>query len=746
MPRFNGMPVQDQVAPVAPSNGRFGGIPVTDAPPSPETTQAVNRTLALNDIAMTMPGIGLLTQAGEALRQHLAANASPDSTVAKVAGTGLENGVDAIAALAHHIGNLPVGVAQLVMHGAAAVAPSVAGDTAKALDAYAKDREQQYQSGIPTNVGSVAGATAGELAPWIAGLGEARAIGLIPQATSGLGKLATLAAEGGTMGAAQPVTGDGTYAGQKAAQVGIGAATGPLLYGAGKLAGGVKGVAQHILDPQAVADTNIANIFGATPENVAKLRGAPSYVPGETPSAAQVLANPEAVQAERLLRTNPASGPAFVQADNANNAARRAVVQNLAGDDAAMAAARQARRDAVQRFTEASLTDSRPIARWTPARNIFKTFTDNPGRMSSADFDALQQAQGIAAKVRGGSMQEDDALQALQELGDSVTSKKAQDAFTQAYGAINRNMVDPSGVLRALATIRNGPLGVNAERGAALDAMLNGINGAKNINGLVGTDMLDAVRQEASKVLGKASDQSKLAYGPAVNSITDALDAVAPGYRDYLATYAQHSAPINTMESVSKLVDPNAPGSLNAAGDPQLAVSRLRQVLRGDDAARYPMSDEARAQLDQVRDSLLRRSISDNKIGPSGSNTASDLLSAQAGLPSMIFGPAMGAKGGALTRMLGGIAGAGLGSHFGPAGAMVGTGILGGLGDAIGAANQRVIGRVGSTAANANLTADALERYIQAAQRNPSLMQQLLFGQQAASLPAAATTNLPGRP
>lgn len=112
----------------------------------------------------------------------------------------------------------------------------------------------------------------------------------------------------------------------------------------------------------------------------------------------------------------------------------------------------------------------------------------------------------------------------------------------------------------------------------------------------------------------------------------------------------------------------------------------------------------------------------------------------------MIFGPSMGAKGGALTRMLGGIAGAGLGSHFGPAGAMLGTGILGGLGDAIGAANQRVIGRVGSTAANANLTADALERYIQASQRNPSLMQQLLFGQQAASLPAATTTSLPGRP
>ncbi|NII75195.1 hypothetical protein FHW84_003793 [Dyella sp. SG562] len=80
--------------------------------------------------------------------------------------------------------------------------------------------------------------------------------------------------------------------------------------------------------------------------------------------------------------------------------------------------------------------------------------------------------------------------------------------------------------------------------------------------------MLDAVRQEASKMLGNANGQGALAYGPARDSIVNAIERVAPGYRDYLATYAKASEPINTMEAVGGLLDPNAPGGLNASGDP----------------------------------------------------------------------------------------------------------------------------------------------------------------------------------
>lgn len=140
---------------------------------------------------------------------------------------------------------------------------------------------------------------------------------------------------------------------------------------------------------------------------------------------------------------------------------------------------------------------------------------------------------------------------------------------------------------------------------------------------------------------GVVGSQESALYGPVVSKITSTLDRAIPGYRANNAAYARTSEPINTMESVQRLVDPNAPGSLNTGGDPLLTAGRLKSVLRGDDKARYPMSDDARQQLEGVRESLARRSISDNKLAASGPGTAADLQSGGL-LSSSIFGNNLG--------------------------------------------------------------------------------------------------------
>jgi hypothetical protein len=658
---------------------------------------------------------------------------------------------------AHHLANLPLGLAQLFGHGVTAAADLLPEDsrirqavdaTGQNFDANAKHREAEYQHVVPDSPGSYVGAAAGELAPWLLGLGELRAAGAIPAATTTAGKLGTLALEGGAMGLAQPVTGEGSYGRQKTVQTAVGAATGPALHGLGMAAGGLRNVAQHITSPQVVADANIARMFGDAPDVVAKLRQAPAYVPGESPTAAQVLATPEAVQAERTLRNNPASGPAFVAQDNANNAARQNVVGRLAGTPDDMKAAIDTRRANAQPFIESSLTPSQPAERWSGAADAFQSVLDKAPRMPSADFDAIKAARKVAAQVKSGAMQEDDAAAELADLGASVTTKAARDAFAKADTSIDHNMVDPSGVLKTIATIRNGPLGVNPKVAEGLDFLTQRITGGLNTRGKVGTDILDAVRQQASRLLGNAKvpgsavgTQQGIALGPVKNQIVEAIDRVAPGYRDYVAGYRADSTPINTMQSVGKLADPNAPGSLNAAGDPQLAISRLRQVLRGDDKAKFPMSMAARGELDKVLKSLSRRTISDNKIAASGPGTAADLQT-QGGLASLVFGPNMGAKGGALTRLLGGVAGAGLGSHFGPLGAAAGSGLGGLIGDALGAANRRVISRAGESAADAKKAADAIERYLRT-KRGQGKLAKLVFGLEA---PVAAKSLMVTQP
>lgn len=549
----------------------------------------------------------------------------------------------------HHLANLPLGLAQLAGHGIGAAADAVlpqgnsvreaiAGTNAN-FDNRARQRETQYQRDVPTNAASVIGATVGEVAPWLIGIGEARALGLIPEATTTLGKIGLLSGEGAAMGVPQPVTGNGSYAAQKALQVGSGAVVGPLAYGALKVPGAVSrtvaDAVAHARGTQGAVDKQVSNLFQPTQANVNALRGAKNLVPGETPSAAQVLGGADNVQAERVLRTRAESAPDFVNQDAANNAARQSVITKLAGTDAELAAAQDARTKATKPFIDANL---------------------QPGQ----------------------------------------------------------NPVDPTPVLQALTSMQKSSLGVKPTISKGVSSLIEDINSRLNPDGTIDAGILDAVRQNANSFIaqhspnGVVGTQEQAALVPIKNTIQQALGKSVPGYSDYLAAYAKGSEPINTMQSVRALVDPNAPGSLNVAGDPQLAISRIRQVLRGDDKARYPMSDAARNQLENVRDSLKRRSISDNKIGPAGSNTAADLNAT--GLSGLMFGGRLGAKGGPIPRAIGAAAGGLVGSTFGPVGTLAGAGLGSGLSDLAGLANSRLVGKVGRTAASSSATADALER------------------------------------
>jgi hypothetical protein len=259
-------------------------------------------------------------------------------------------------AFQHHIVNAPLAVAQLAGHGVAAAVKGFAPDYANrvlAQDQGLQQREQNYQARTDGNAGSYVGATIGEVAPWMTGMGELRALGMLPKATTLLGKAGLLSAEGAAMGAASPVTQDGSYAAQKAEQIGVGAVAAPVLAGAthGLLGAGrgVRKAADYLTDAgrERIAQARIASIPGL---DVATLRGAPQYVPGEAPSIAQASPDPRVLQAERTLRNDPHAGPQFVAQDNANNQARMNVVQGLAGTDADLAAAKQARFNATDPY------------------------------------------------------------------------------------------------------------------------------------------------------------------------------------------------------------------------------------------------------------------------------------------------------------------------------------------------------------------------------------------------------------
>jgi len=691
-----------------------------------------------------------------------------------VLGTVNDFGNDLGDAFAHHVGNIPVGVAQLIAHGVkdsplgigmelgnrlgggeAGSTDRIADALNHRLDSLVKEREDQYQEAVPTNTASVTGAALGEVLPWLIGLGEARAAGLIPKATTTIQKLGQLAVEGGAIGAAQPVTsgpqlndmerlvagGDSgpSFAQQKALQVGVGAATGPVLHGVGSgvsaVRRGVSDVLEHVRDPQAIADRQILARFGNDPQAVANLRTAVPDVPGERLTAAQANPSPEAVAQERALRNNPTTAADFVRGDNANNAARMDVIQKLAGTDADLEAAKLARKQAAAPFIDQHLTPATPAIRWNDAGKQIDDALSKPMTRGD-DYRALQEARGIVAKVKGGTLQEDDAYPLLQELEQGVGSPRAQKAFADAFGSIDRNMIDPAPIVKQLALLRNTGQGVRATIRPALDAIANTLKESQNTRGKVPVDVLDSVRQNIKDYIVKpngalASGQEIAALDPVKAKLTALIDAHAPGYSDYLATYARNSEPVNTMESVRKLLDPNSPHSLNAAGDPQLTITRLRQVLRGDDKARYPMSDAARQQLDAVRASLERRMISDNKLAASGPGTAADLQAGQgSAIGRGLFGDPLAGKPGALSRSIGIGLGGTLGHMVPVPGAGIAGAMLGGLlPEAAQGVNAKIAQRIGSTALDNQATADAIERALlkKPTTKKPSKLGELLL-------------------
>lgn len=285
-------------------------------------------------------------------------------------------GLHASQAAIHHITKQGIGLGQAVLRGQAGPvaamlpensAPRQMYDRANAAIASTVDRnEADYQRNVPDGAGSYAGAAFGEVAPWMYGLGEARAIGAIPQITKGgllglLQKAGLLAAEGGVIGGAQPV-GEGDYATQKAAQVATGAIAAPLTAGALKGVGAGVGVLRdgaRYLTPggrETIANARVAKLYGGEPDVVTRLRG-PSGVQGFDFTPAQALGTPEAVQTERVLRNNGNTAPAFAARESANNAAAREQVAGVAKDDPAMEAAKAARRRIDRPFRDKHLPE-----------------------------------------------------------------------------------------------------------------------------------------------------------------------------------------------------------------------------------------------------------------------------------------------------------------------------------------------------------------------------------------------------
>lgn len=559
--------------------------------------------------------------------------------------------LDFLDAGVHHVGSQMAGLGQLIHKGVTAASDLLPEGNAVREWAHEVDqrgpgalanREAAYQRRVPDSAASYTGAAAGEVLPWLTGVAELRAAGALPQIVGGGTKALAqkgglLALEGGAMGASQPVM-DDDYASTKAAQIGVGAAAAPVL--AGSMAGlGAMGRYVTPSGREIIANDRIARLYGTDADTIAKLRTG-TDVEGFDLSPGQAIGTPEAVQAERSLRNNPAAAPAFARQDAMNNAAVRNQVARVAKDDPALDLARDSRRSNANAFRAKHLPEQGSVM--VDAAPI---------------FDQLQRLSLSANPVIRGAAREHFSL----------LRKQAVDGKVPAY---------------ALDDIRQ-----NA--GATI---------AKH------TPMGGGASKEAAK------------YGPVTDQIADTLDRAIPGYRDYLAAYARDSQPINDMQAARLLLDAIDSGRRDTLGNQNVSLTQVKALLAKDNRANFPMSNQARKEIEAVLEALQKRSITDNSMAASGPGTAADVQRALQSSPWLM-------------RLLGHGASVGGGVALGPYGYLAGAALTEGAA----AANNAVVRKVGEKAASAPQTAAAIE----AARRRQmeSSLSRLLLPYDARSLP-----------
>lgn len=507
---------------------------------------------------------------------------------AKVRGLpGLSQAADYTDAVQHHLMNLPYGVGQLIQHALTVGADQLPADhpvrkwmdsTTVKGDEMMQRREAAYQARTPDSPESYVGAAVGEIAPWMTGIGEMRALGILPKiAEAGPGMLSKaaniakkgvlLATEGTLMGAAAPVTDKGSYAGQKAAQMATGAVAAPVLATGlrGVSAGGrtLASLARYATPSgrEAIADARVTRLLGNDPATVNLLRS-PSGVPGVTQTPAQAIGTPEAVQAERVLRNNSLTAPAFAAQESTNNAAMRTHVAGVAGTDAGMQAAQAARRAITQPFRQVNLPET------------------------------------------GGKLVDPTPVVAvLQKLSLSGNDTVRQ-AATKHLKLLRAHMGQNGGKITA----------------TALDDIRQGVGST-----------LRSIPQH-----GAVTPKEIVQYEPVSAAITDALERAVPGYRAHLAAYAHHSQPINDMEAGRALLSAIDSGGRDAGGNQNVNLAQVKALIAKDNRANFPMSPGARQQIENVLDALQRRTISHNTIAATGPGTAADVQRAVSGSPLLM--------------------------------------------------------------------------------------------------------------
>jgi hypothetical protein len=422
--------------------------------------------------------------------------------------------------------------------------------------------------------------------------------------------------------------------------------------GASAAAGKTYKIGQSAIQPLYESGRNqiLANVLrNIIPEDrvgdiVEKLTAAKSLVPGSMPTAAEVA---ESGGIGALQRAAAAAYPEpYTQRGLEQNSARVQALRGIAGDDASLAAAEQARRSTTgplyrQAEQSTAQVDSTRVVNLIDrlaAKNtgrpqlvkelnqvretLFESYpvqqrgsdawkeldTALTRRMSDADSEAVRSARTIMDRIRKGSIDAEEGLSQLKEV--KVTSKTATDAVDYARAQLKT----PDYVLRQKP-----------------ENIISSISGIKDI---LATTENKFLTRELLTVKRALENQ---------------LSKVEPAFKQAEQSFAQLSQPVNQMQIGQELLNRMQPALADYGALGSETAAKYAQALRNADQTaktatgfkgatlERTMTPEQMGTLNSVAQDLARKTSAQNLGRGPGSDTFQKLsmanMAQQVGMP-----------------------------------------------------------------------------------------------------------------
>ena len=403
----------------------------------------------------------------------------------------------------------------------------------------------------------------------------------------GAATLRGAAAIGATQGALEPVL-DGE---SRLKNAGTGALLGAGGVAAGRAVSGAYHGAKALVEPftQKGRENIAARVMQKYTHDAnaasARIGTSGSLVPGSAPTLAEASGDAGLAQLQRdIANMNPQAAAALYERGLDNNAARIAALRSIAGDDASMAAAKEARDSAANALYKQAFNSDEM------RREIAKSAVDaNRGMLGTG-----------VAQISG-----DFSTPGLRELATRPAFSSAVAAAKKLSADMGEPLADPLSSLRGLHYIK-----------LAIDEQLAG----KSANSALSGHSEGALKSIKAKLLQEIESSD-----------------MAPLYGNARKTYSDMSRPINQMEIGQEIFNKATGSQLpNVRGDMTLFPSQFGHAIKNADAmAKRQFSgnsglgdvlepDQIRT-LIAIRDDLARQAHAQNAGKAIGSNTAQNM-------------------------------------------------------------------------------------------------------------------------